>query len=227
MARFTRIDVALTMQRIGIVPLFYRRDLSVCKEIIRACHAGGAGVIEFTNRGDFAHETFGELVKFTANELPDLMLGAGSIVDPSTAALYLQSGADFIVSPLLNESIARVCNRRKVLWIPGCSTLSEIGRAEEAGAEICKVFPGDAVTGPAFIKAVRGPCPWTSLMPTGGVDPTKENLVRWFDAGACCVGMGSGLITNDIMATGNFDLLKQNVEMTVKIVRGIRKTDGC
>lgn len=193
MARFTRIEVALEMGRQGVIPVFYHADVELCKEVLKASYAAGIRVFEFTNRGDFAHEVFGTLNRWAATELPELMLGVGSVVDAPTAALYIQLGAAFVVSPLLNEEMAPVCNRRKILWAPGCGSLSEIGRAEELGAEIVKIFPGSSVGGPEFVKAVKGPCPWSSIMPTGGVEPTEESLGAWFKAGVTCVGMGSNL----------------------------------
>ena len=205
MARFTRIQVAQTMAEQGMVPLFYHPDLAVCKKVITACYQGGARLLEFTNRGDYAHEIFGELNKFCAKELPEMIMGVGSVTDQGTASLYLQMGANFIVSASLREDVALVCNRRKVMYGPGCGSLTEIGRAEELGCEIVKLFPG-SVYGPGFIKAVKGPQPWTSIMPTGGVSPDYDNLKKWIDAGATCVGMGSKLMAKD--AEGNFDFEK-------------------
>lgn len=205
MARFTRIQVAQKMAEQGMVPLFYHADIELCKKILTACYRGGARLLEFTNRGDFAHEVFGELNKFCERELPEMMMGVGSVTDAGTASLYMQLGANFIVTPSLREDIALVCNRRKVLWSPGCGSLTEIGRAEELGAEIVKLFPG-SVYGPGFIKATKAPQPWTSIMPTGGVSPDYDNLKKWFDAGATCVGMGSKLMAKDDLQ--NFDLEK-------------------
>jgi len=223
MARFSRIDVALRMRETGLVPVFYSPDPAECRQIIRACYNGGVRVFEYTNRGDGAHEVFSELRKWSAKDFPELILGAGSVVDAPTAALYIQLGADFIVSPLLNEEIGRICNRRKILWAPGCATLSEISRAEELGAEVVKLFPGDAAGGPSFVKNIKGPCPWTSIMPTGGVTPEKENLKAWFDAGVHCVGMGSGLITKDILKSKNYDSLTEQVRFTLSVIADIRK----
>ena len=197
MARFTRIEVAQQMKATGIVPVFYNKDIDVCKKALKACYDGGIRVFEFTNRGDFAHEVFAELVKYAAKETPEMMLGVGSIVDPGTTSLYLQLGANFIVSPILNPEMARVCNRRKVAWSPGCGSLTEISYAEELGAEVVKIFPGSQVGGPSFVAAVLGPFPWTSIMPTGGVEPTEENLSDWFKAGVHCVGMGSKLFAKN------------------------------
>lgn len=205
MAQYTRIEVALKMKETGLVPLFYHQDVEVSKQVLKACYEGGARLLEFTSRGDFAFETFAALSKYAIAELPGMILGVGSVTDAAAASLYMQLGANFIVTPVLREDIAIVCNRRKVLWSPGCGTLTEIAKAEELGCEIVKLFPGD-IYGPEFIKGIKGPQPWTSIMPTGGVSPTAENLKKWFDAGVTCVGIGSQLIKAD--ADGNFDLTK-------------------
>lgn len=223
MARFTRTDVIVRMRETGIVPIFYHKDVETCRNVIRASFAGGLKVFEFTNRGDFAHEVFSELNKWAEKEVPELIMGVGSVVDAGTTSLYIQLGANFIVSPLLNADMAKVCNRRKILWTPGCGSVSEISFAEELGADIIKIFPGSSVGGPDFIKSVKGPCPWTSLMPTGGVEPTIENLKSWFDAGAVCVGMGSNLITKEIIAKKDWDGLSEKIAATLKIVQTLRK----
>jgi 2-dehydro-3-deoxyphosphogluconate aldolase/(4S)-4-hydroxy-2-oxoglutarate aldolase len=223
MARFTRTDVIVRMRETGIIPIFYHKDAETCRNVVKACYSGGLKVFEFTNRGDFAHELFSELNKWAEKELPDLIMGVGSVVDAGTTSLYIQLGANFIVSPLLNAGMAKVCNRRKILWTPGCGSVSEISYAEELGADIIKIFPGSSVGGPDFIKSVKGPCPWTSLMPTGGVEPTIENLKEWFDAGAACVGMGSNLITKDIIAKKDWDGLSEKITATLKIAQTLRK----
>ena len=222
MSRFSRIEVALKMKETGIIPVFYHKDIDTCKEVLKACYAGGVRVFEFTNRGDFAHEVFGELNKYGASELPEMILGVGSVIDAGTTSLYLQLGANFIVSPILNPEMAKVCNRKKVPWSPGCGSLTEISYAEELGAEVVKIFPGSQVGGPSFVKAIKGPCPWTSIMPTGGVEPTEENLSAWFNAGVHCVGMGSKLITKDILLEGNYALLEQRVKDGLAIVNKLR-----
>lgn len=221
MARFTRLTTASVMQETGLVPLFYHKNIDTCKEVLTACYKGGARIMEFTNRGDFAHEVFGELNKFAEKELPEMILGVGSVADSGTASLYMQLGANFIVTPLLREDIALVCNRRKVLWLPGCGSLTEIARAEELGAEIVKLFPGSQF-GPGFVKAIKAPCPWTSIMPTGGVTPEKENLQAWFDAGVSCVGLGSNLITKDFLANKDYKSLEQLVSSTLALIKKIR-----
>lgn len=221
MARFSRIEVALTMKQTGMVPVFFHKDPEVCKKVLRACYDGGVRVFEFTNRGDYAHEVFSDINKFAGREMPEMIMGVGSIPDAGTASLYIQLGANFVVSPILNADMAKVCNRRKILWSPGCGSLSEISYAEELGAEVVKIFPGTQVGGPAFVKAVRAPHPWTSIMPTGGVAPTEENLKAWFEAGVHCVGMGSKLITKDILAEEKYDQLKTKVEEAMQLIKSI------
>lgn len=222
MSKFSRLDVLVKMKEAGVVPLYYNSDTEICKKVIKACYKGGLQVFEFTNRGEFAHEVFGELVKWAKIELPDLVLGVGSIVEPGTCSLYMQMGAAFIVSPLLNEEMGRICNRRKVAWLPGCATVSEIARAEELGVEVVKAYPAAMLGGPAFVKAIKAPCPWTEVMPSGGVAPTEENLKAWFEAGAFCVGMGSNLVTKKIIENGDYDLLQKNVTDLVALLVKIR-----
>lgn len=216
MAQFTRIEVAEVMRNTGLVPLFYNNDIEVSKKVLKACYDGGARLLEFTARGDFAHEVFGELVKYAIKELPGMVMGVGSVTDAAAASRFMALGANFIVTPVLREDIAIACNRRKVLWSPGCGTLTEIARAEELGCEIVKLFPGD-IYGPQFVKGIKGPQPWTSIMPTGGVSPTKESIEAWFKAGVTCVGMGSKLIAKD--ANGQFDYAK--IEALIRFSMGL------
>lgn len=221
MSQYSRLEVAQVMKETGLVPLFYHPDLEISKQVVKACYDGGARLLEFTARGDFAHEVFGELVKYVIKELPGMVMGVGSVTDAAAASRYMSLGANFIVTPVLREDIAIVCNRRKVLWSPGCGTLTEITRAEELGCEVVKLFPGD-IYGPNFVKGIKGPQPWTSIMPTGGVSPDKDNLQAWFDAGVTCVGMGSKLIKKD--AEGNFDLAKIQsvVQNSIDLIQGIK-----
>jgi 2-dehydro-3-deoxyphosphogluconate aldolase/(4S)-4-hydroxy-2-oxoglutarate aldolase len=223
MAKYSRIEVASVMAATGMVPLFFHNDVELGKKVVKACYDGGARLMEFTSRGDFAFEIFGALNKYALAELPGMILGVGSITDAAAASLYMQLGANFIVTPALREDIALVCNRRKVLWSPGCASLTEIARAEELGCEIVKLFPGD-VYGPQFVKGIKGPCPWTSIMPTGGVSTTMENLKSWFDAGVTCVGIGSQLISNEILDSQDFDALEVIVRATLATIKEVRKS---
>ncbi|RMA64825.1 bifunctional 4-hydroxy-2-oxoglutarate aldolase/2-dehydro-3-deoxy-phosphogluconate aldolase [Ulvibacter antarcticus] len=222
MAQHSRINVANIMTKTGLVPLFYDSDISICKKILDALYNGGARLLEFTARGDFAEDVFSELNKYAISKLPGMILGVGSITDGAAASRYMALGANFIVTPVLREDIALVCNRRKVLWSPGCGSLAEIAKAEELGCEIVKLFPG-GIYGPDFVKAIKGPCQWTSIMPTGGVSPTKENLESWFKAGVTCVGMGSKLIVKD--ASGNYDYnkIRELTKSSLEIIAELKK----
>lgn len=221
MSRYSRIQVFSKMEETGLVPLFFHEDADVVKQVVKACYQGGARLFEFTSRGDFAHEIYADLAKFCVKECPELILGVGSVTDAAAASLYMQMGANFIVTPVFREDIAIVCNRRKVLWSPGCGSLTEIARAEELGCEVVKLFPGD-VYGAEFVKGIKGPCPWTNIMPTGGVTPTEENLKYWFDAGVSCVGMGSQLVTKNIISGGDYEALERKVRETLDIIQRVK-----
>lgn len=223
MSRFTRIAVCQAVIETGMVPVFYNSDLEISKQVIKACYIGGVRAFEFTNRGDFAHEIFGELNKWAAKECPDMILGIGSIVDAGTASLFLQLGANFVVGPLLNPDIFKVCNRRQVAYIPGCGSVSEVGYAQELGAEIVKVFPAGNVGGPAFVKNMKAPMPWSSIMVTGGVEPTEENLSKWIEAGVTCVGMGSNLFPKDVIANKEWDKITRISKEALEIIKKARK----
>ncbi|MFH4967529.1 bifunctional 4-hydroxy-2-oxoglutarate aldolase/2-dehydro-3-deoxy-phosphogluconate aldolase [Gaetbulibacter sp. M240] len=221
MAQYTRLEVATVMQETGMVPLFFHPDIELGKNILKACYNGGARLLEFTARGDFAHEVFGALNKYAIKELPGMIMGVGSVTDAAQASMYMALGANFVVTPVLREDIATVCNRRKVLWSSGCGSLTEIARAEELGCEIVKLFPGD-IYGPKFVKGIKGPQPWTSIMPTGGVSPTEDNLKAWFDAGVTCVGMGSQLISKDIISNKAYSELEVKVKEALDIIKKVR-----
>ncbi len=222
MAKYSRLEVAQVMKDTGMVPLFYHNNIEVAKKVTKACYDGGARLLEFTSRGDFAHEIFRDLSKYCLEELPGMILGVGSVTDAASASLYMALGANFIVTPVLREDIATVCNRRKVMWAPGCGSLTEICRAEELGCEIVKLFPG-GIYGPNMVKAIKGPQPWTSVMPTGGVSPTLENLKGWFDAGVTCVGMGSKLITKEAVANEDYAKIENGCKEALSIIASLKK----
>ena len=221
MAKYTRLQVASVMKQTGMLPLFYHPDPELGIQVMEACYKGGARLLEFTARGDFAFEVFTVLNKYATKNLPGMILGVGSVTDAAAASRYMEMGANFIVTPSLREDVAIACNRRKVLWSPGCGSLTEINRAEELGCEIIKLFPG-SVYGPEFVKAVRGPQPWTSIMPTGGVSTEEDNLRVWFEAGVTCVGMGSGLITRELLEREDYEGLEEKVANTLAIIKKIR-----
>ena len=208
MAKYNKLQVIQAMKETGMVPVFYNGNLDIAKQVVKACYEGGVRAFEFANRGDFAQEVFGELVKFANKELPGMIMGIGTVVDAPTAALYIQLGANFVVGPMFNPEIAPVCNRRLIPYCPGCATATEVSTAQAAGCDICKVFPGD-VLGPGFVKGVRAPMPWSQLMVTGGVKPEKANLEAWFKAGVTCVGMGSNLFPKDVIAAGEWSKITE------------------
>lgn len=222
MAQYTRIEVAQTMKETGLVPLFYHSDIEISKQIVKACYDGGARLLEFTTRGDFAYEVFAALNKYINAELPGMILGVGSVTDAAAASFYMQMGANFIVTPVFRKDIAEVCNRRKVLWSPGCGSLTEIAAAEEMGCEIVKLFPGD-IYGPEFVKGVKGPQPWTSIMPTGGVEPTEESLTKWFKAGVTCVGIGSKLIVKNANGQFDYEAIKNLTSRCIETIKKLKK----
>lgn len=222
MARFSKVEVIDAMRRTGMVPVFYHKDIVVAKQVIKACYEGGVRVFEFTNRGDFAHELFGELVKFASRECPELILGIGSVVDAPTAALYIQLGANFIVGPLFNPEVAKVCNRRLIPYSPGCGSVSEIGFAQEAGCDVTKVFPAGNVGGPSFVKNVLAPMPWSLIMVTGAVEPTDENLKAWIQAGVLCVGMGSNLFPKSVIEANEWGEITKLCRSSLEIINKYR-----
>lgn len=222
MARFPRLSVYQAILESGLVPLFYHPKVDTGTQIAKACLDGGARVLEFTNRGDFAYDVFRELSRSLVDKKSRQILGVGSVVDAPTAAMYIGAGANFVVGPILNPDVARVCNRHKVAYMPGCGSLTEISNAEELGVEIVKIFPGDSVGGPNFIKSVLGPSPWTRIMPTGGVEATETNIRSWIEAGACCVGMGSKLITKTAVSDGDFSKIRENIQRVLAWITAAR-----
>jgi len=222
MARFSRLQVWNKIEEIGLIPLFYHANLETAKKVIEAISAGGGKVIEFTNRGDRAFEVFRELITHFDKADPSLILGVGSVLDPATAGLYINLGANFIVGSVTNPEVAKLCNRRKIPYFPGCASPTEVSMAEELGCEIVKAFPGAELGGPNFVKAIKGPCPWTKIMPTGGVDATYESLKAWFDAGVVCVGMGSKLVRSDWVKAGNWEALTQLTAQCLEWARQAR-----
>ncbi len=222
MSRFARLHVLNKMTEVGVIPVFYNGDPDTVLNIARACRKGGAVCIEFTNRGDHAFEIFSQVERSIAKEDPEAILGVGSIVDPGTASLYINAGAAFVVGPVLNADVARACNRRKIAYSPGCGSATEVSAAEELGCEVIKIFPGGQVGGPAFVKAIKGPMPWTSIMPTGGVEATEESISAWIKAGCVCLGMGSNLITKDLVAAKDWDGIAKNVANAIALVKKAR-----
>lgn len=223
MARFSKIEVLQTMKLTGMVPVFYNADLELSKQVVKACYEGGVRAFEFTNRGDFAHEIFGELSKWVAKECSEMILGVGSVVDAPTAALYIQLGANFVVGPLFNAEVAKVCNRRLIPYTPGCGSVSEIGAAQEVGCDMTKIFPAGNVGGPSFVKNILAPMPWSMIMATGAVEPTEENLSAWFKAGVTVVGMGSLLFPKEVIAQKDWAAISLKCREALDIIAKYKK----
>ena len=204
MAKFNKIDTIGIIKNTGIVPVFYNKDAEITKKVVKACYDGGIRAFEFTNRGDGAADVFKEVMAFVRKECPQMALGAGTILDAPTAVLYMQMGADFLVSPCMAEDVVKVANRRGVPYSPGCGTVTEMVKAMELGCDLVKVFPAGNVGGPSFVKNVLGPLPWAMVMATGAVEPTEENLTAWAKSGVTAVGMGSKLFPKDVIASGDW-----------------------
>jgi 2-dehydro-3-deoxyphosphogluconate aldolase/(4S)-4-hydroxy-2-oxoglutarate aldolase len=221
MARFDNLAVMAKIGETGMVPVFYHKDVEVACNVLKACYEGGVRAFEFTNRGDFAHEVFTEVIKYAAKECPEMAVGVGSVVDAPTASLYMQLGACFVVGPLFNPDIAKVCNRRNVPYVPGCGSVSEVGFAQEAGCILCKIFPGD-VLGPKLVKGLLAPMPWSKLMVTGGVEPTEDNLKAWYKAGVYCVGMGSKLFPKDKVEARDWNYVTEQCRNSLAIIKSVR-----
>jgi 2-dehydro-3-deoxyphosphogluconate aldolase/(4S)-4-hydroxy-2-oxoglutarate aldolase len=216
-----KFKISETITKPGMVPVFYHENLETCKKVIKACYNGGLRVFEYTNRGEKAAENFPLLKQFISESCEGMLLGIGSVINGEQTEQFISLGADFIVSPILEEEVAETCNEKDMYWIPGCATLSEIAKAEKLGADIIKVFPGN-VLGPGFVKAVKGPMKWLKLMPTGGVTPEKENLSAWFGAGVVCVGMGSQLLNKESIK--DTDSLTKKVSETIELIDSIRNS---
>lgn len=210
-----RILVYQTLLQTRLLPLFFSADIETSQKVAKACADGGAKLLEFTNRGEGALEVFKGLKAYLQKKQIPLILGAGSIIDAPTAALFVANGADFIVGPSHEVEISRFCNRRKIAYIPGCQTIKEISLAEEYGAEVVKVFPGSCIGGPEFITSVLGPMPWSKLLPTGGVEPEKESIQSWLKAGAAAVGMGSKLVRKDWIRNNQYQKIEELVASVI------------
>ena len=221
MARFDKLSVLQKMADTRIVPVFYHADAAIACQVVKACYDGGIRAFEFTNRGDFAHEVFAEVIRYAEKHCPDLAVGVGSVVDAPTAALYMQLGANFVVGPLFNPDVAKVCNRRGVPYTPGCGTVSEVGFAQEAGCDLVKAFPGD-VLGPKFVKGLTAPMPWSRIMVTGGVEPTEDNISQWLKAGSFCVGMGSKLFPKEVIASGNWKSISDQCQACIQWAKAVK-----
>ena len=206
-----RLQVLEAMVQSGVIPVFCTPNLEAAIGVLNTCARAGLRVLEWTNRGEFAFPVFVQLMEYAKAQQPGFLIGVGSIVDAPTAALYIAHGARFIVGPLLDRDVAVLCNKRKVAYSPGCATATEIHSAHELGVDVVKVFPGSSPGGASFVKTILGPMPWCRIMPTGGVEPSEASIREWFGAGIVCAGMGSKLITPEVLERRDWDRLLQSL----------------
>jgi 2-dehydro-3-deoxyphosphogluconate aldolase / (4S)-4-hydroxy-2-oxoglutarate aldolase len=218
----TRKEINQLIRKHSFLPLFNPDDYEVCKNVIQAVYDGGVRMFECTNRSANAFEVFEKLAPYVEQHMPDMVLGAGTIMDDQSAKKFYEAGAQFIVSPVIPQSVADFCQHHDIFWCPGASTLNEIVHAHTLGADMVKIFPANLLGGVEFLKAIMGPCPWVRVMPTGGVDGTEKNLRGWFEAGVQCVGLGSQLFKKEIIAAKNYDALRTEAKRIVGIITQIR-----
>jgi 2-dehydro-3-deoxyphosphogluconate aldolase/(4S)-4-hydroxy-2-oxoglutarate aldolase len=210
------------IKRQAMLPLFYHESAQISLEIIKAIYKGGGRLIEYTNRGSNALENFSQIKKLINTELPGMELGIGTIRNVEDAEAFIAAGADFMVCPVINFSIAEIVHQHNLLWIPGCMTPTEIDSAEKSGAALVKIFPGN-ILGPSYVSAIKEIFPKLMFMPTGGVEPTSENLEPWFKSGVTAVGMGSKLISKEIMENPQFDTLYKKTKETLGLIASIKE----
>jgi 2-dehydro-3-deoxyphosphogluconate aldolase/(4S)-4-hydroxy-2-oxoglutarate aldolase len=205
----------------GMLPLFFHADEQKSIAITQAVYNAGVRVIEYTNRGKEALANFKQLKKAALVTMPELMLGIGTIKNPKEAQDFIDAGADFIVCPIVTPEVAEVVNKAGLLWIPGCMTPTEISIAQKHGAALIKIFPAN-ILGQEFISSIKDLFAGQLFMPTGGVDLSKENISSWFKAGVCAVGMGSKLISKDVMAGDNYDVLEQQTKDVLAVIQAVK-----
>ncbi len=213
--------IAAGIEKQGVLPLFFNKDESLSLGILKVLYEAGIRFVEYTNRGEAALNNFKAMRKLCDAELPGMYLGIGTIKTPEMANAFVEAGADFLISPVFDASVCDVAYLNKILWVPGCMTPSEIHEAEKAGCKVVKLFPGN-VLGPGFVGAIKELFPNLKFMPTGGVELEAANLKAWFKSGVVAVGMGSKLITKEIMENRDFDTLKQNTIEALRLIREIK-----
>ncbi len=222
MKRASRQQVNELIDQTGFLPLYNPDQLETTQKVLTAAYEGGVRLFELTNRSKNALEIFQQIVPFVNTQLPDLVLGVGTILDEKSAHAFFEAGADFIVSPIIPAEVARYCQSNDICWVPGASTLNEIVHAQQLGADMVKIFPANYLGGPGFVEAIKAPCPWIKVMPTGGVDGSEENLRAWFKAGVRCVGIGSQLFRKDKIEAGNFNSIREETQRITSLIQMIK-----
>lgn len=219
--RFTKEQMLNEMGSTGMIPVFNHVDIEVAKAVLDASYKGGIRVFEFTNRASNSLEVFKEMYEY-GSKYEDMVIGIGTIFTAKAAKDFIDAGADFIVSPALIPEVADYCNDKKVFWIPGCGTITEVLNAKNLGASLVKAFPGN-VLGPAFVSSAKAVFPDLHIMPTGGVEPTEENLSEWFGAGVFCVGMGSQLFKKEWIVNQEYENLQSKISESLELIQAIKK----
>ncbi len=219
----TSQEISAQVKQAGFMPLFSSTDLAVSKNVLKASYEGGVRLFEFTNRSANSFEIFKELRAYCDKEIPEMVLGIGTIKNRQQAQQFIDAGADFLISPLILEEIHEVASKHKKLWMPGCATPTEIGTAENWGIEIVKIFPAKQLGGPAYIKAVKAVFPQMQFLTTGGVEPGADDLKKWFDAGTAAVGIGSQLFPADWLSNNRFDLVTEQIKNIIGFINDARK----
>lgn len=216
MARFNKEEVFQKMGSNRILPLFNYADADICKSVIRACYNAGIRVFELTNRDAAAFSVFKRLVPFVEKELPDLSLGAGTIMDEKTAQHYIEAGADFIIAPNLEPAVGKVCLDNNIPWLPGCFTATEMKTAYDLGAEVIKLFPAGSV-GPSYVNHLRGPLPFLKIVVTGGVGLDEASLKSWLDSGVFAIGVGSQLFSEQTIKNNNYEEIESKLKTIIRV----------
>jgi 2-dehydro-3-deoxyphosphogluconate aldolase / (4S)-4-hydroxy-2-oxoglutarate aldolase len=219
MSKFKPIEVYEKMGAKKLLPLFNYADVDTCKSVMRACYNAGLRVFELTNRDEEAYNVFRQLVPFVENELPELSLGAGTILDADTAQKFIDAGADFIIAPNLEPLVGEVCIKNNIPWIPGCFSPSEMKTAYDLGATVIKLFPAGSV-GPTFVKHLKGPLPFLKIVVTGGVELDELSIAKWIDAGVFAIGIGSQLFSNQAILNKEYALLESRIKKIIQSTTG-------
>ncbi|MBB6001810.1 bifunctional 4-hydroxy-2-oxoglutarate aldolase/2-dehydro-3-deoxy-phosphogluconate aldolase [Arcicella rosea] len=215
--KFSKETLYEKLYQTPIMPLFNHPDVEKCKAVVKACYDGGIRVFEYTNRGVGADKIFAELVKYIRNDFPEMAIGIGTIYNAEEAEYFVDLDADFIVQPILDAGVAKVCQKNNMAWFPGVLTPNEIYKANLLGADIVKIFPAN-ILNPSFVKSVKTVMPQVEMMITGGVEPNQESLNTWLDAGAKFFGMGGQLFPKAILESNDFNWIHLKVKESLKII---------
>jgi 2-dehydro-3-deoxyphosphogluconate aldolase/(4S)-4-hydroxy-2-oxoglutarate aldolase len=216
-----KTDLLKLIPEQGVLPLYFYKYPEVSLQVLKALYNAGIRAVEYTNRGEAAFQNFKKMRELCDHELKEMYLGIGTIKNGQMAQKFIDAGADFIICPGLVEDVAKIADKNNMLWVPGCMTPTEIIRAETLGAKMIKLFPGN-ILGPKFMSAIKALFPDLLFMPTGGVDLNKENISEWLKAGVCAVGMGSKLISKQLLEEKNYQKIEELTRQAIDILKSLR-----